>query len=70
MDLFTQKRIVRFVEEFRKKSGKMPCLKDFEASGFDRERVELAVKDKVLEQFYVTLTSGTVVKTFKIRVSG
>ena len=34
-----------------------------------KKKVEEAVKDKVLEQFYVTLTNGTVVKTFKIAIS-
>jgi hypothetical protein len=68
LDTFTQKRILRFIEDFRQKSGQPPTLNDFESAGFDRNMVEAGVKTKVIEQFYSTLTNGTVVKTYKVRV--
>lgn len=69
MDPFTRKRITRFVENFRAESGQLPSLSDFEKAGFEKKWVELAVKEELLEQFYVTLTNGTIIKTFKIRLS-
>ena len=67
LDPFTSRRLTRFIEDFRQSSGMLPTLLDFERSGFSREQVDLAVKQKLIEQFYVTLTSGTVVKTYKVR---
>ena len=68
LDPFTEKRLTRFIEEYRKKSGQLPTLKDFEAVGLGKETVELAVKQEMIEQFYVTLTTGTILKCFKIKV--
>jgi hypothetical protein len=65
IDLFTQKRLVRFVEDHRSKSGQLPTFGDLENAGFARELVKEALRVKVLEEFYVTLTNGTVVKGFK-----
>jgi hypothetical protein len=66
LDPFTARRLVRFVEEFRSGQGQLPTLKDFEAGGFGREVVESAVRDRLIEKFYVTLTNGTVVKGYKV----
>jgi hypothetical protein len=66
LDPFTQRRLTQFVEQFRVRTGQLPSLQDFESAGIAREQVERAVKAKVLEQFYVTLTNGTVVKGFKV----
>ena len=44
----------------------MPTLKDLETNGFDGDRIKQALKEKVIEEFYVTLTNGTIVKSFKI----
>ncbi len=66
IDPFTERRLVRFVEEHRRKSGVLPTLQDFEASGFPRTQIDQAVRQKVLEQLYVTLTSGTIVKGYKV----
>ncbi len=65
IDLFTRKRLVRFVEDHRTKSGQLPTFGDLESAGFARELVKEALRVKVLEEFYVTLTNGTVVKGFK-----
>ena len=65
LDPFTRRRLIRLVEEFRGSQGQMPTLKDLDAQGFDSERVKLAIKEKVIEEFYVTLTNGTIVKGFK-----
>jgi len=69
LDPFTSRRLTKFIEDFRHSSGVLPTLQDFEKAGISRELVEQAVKEKLIEQFYVTLTSGTVVKGFKIRTS-
>jgi len=69
LDPFTSRRLTRFIEDFRQSSGILPTLQDFEKAGIARELVEQAVKLQLIEQFYVTLTSGTVVKGFKIRTS-
>jgi hypothetical protein len=66
LDPFTARRLTQFVMLFRERVGQLPALRDFEAAGIDRETVERGVKAKVLEQFYVTLTNGTVVKGFKV----
>jgi hypothetical protein len=66
LDPFTQRRLTQFVEQFRTRSGQLPSLQDFEAAGIVRDLVERAVKAKVLEQFYVTLTNGTIVKGYKV----
>ncbi len=65
IDLFTRKRLVRFIEDHRAKSGQLPTFADLEKAGFDRALVKEAEKLKIIEEFYVTLTSGTVVKGFK-----
>ncbi len=67
MDPFTCRRLERFVEDFRGKNGQFPTLRDLETGGFDRDLVKEALKQQVLEEFYVTLTNGTIVKGFKLR---
>ncbi len=67
MDSFTKRRLIKFVTDFRAKSGTPPALKDFEAANIPRELVEEAVKAGLLEMFYVNLTTGSVVKTYRLR---
>lgn len=67
IDTFTQRRLTKFVGDFRAKSGTPPTLKDFEANGFGKEVVNEAVRQDLLEMFYVNLTSGTVVKTYRLK---
>lgn len=66
LDLFTRKRLERFVADFRKKSGVLPTLQDFDQAGFSDEAIKLALKEKVIEKFYVTLTNGTIMKGYKL----
>jgi hypothetical protein len=65
IDPFTRKRMVRFVEDHRAKSGELPTFGDLEKAGFDRAMVKEAVRLKLIEEFYLTLTNGSVVKGFK-----
>ena len=65
MDAFTGKRLIRFIEDFRAKTGQLPIFKDFEEAGFSKEVVKEATRANLIESFYVTLTNGTVVKGFK-----
>ncbi len=66
LDPFTRKRIQKFIEEFRSASGQLPTLKSLEEGGFSKEVVDRAIDEKTIEQFYVTLTNGTIVKGYKL----
>lgn len=66
IDPFTRRRIARYVEDFRNKTGALPTLQDFEKAGFPEESIKAALKEKVIEKFYVTLTNGTIVKGYKL----
>ncbi len=67
MDPFTLKRIVKFVEDFRRSSGQLPTLSDLDRAGFDKPRVEAAIKAGAIEEFYVTLTNGMIKKGYKVK---
>lgn len=66
MDPFTLKRLVKTVDDTRKKTGALATYQDLEKAGFDKETIETAKKKKLIEEFYVTLTNGTIVKGFKV----
>lgn len=66
LDPFTEKRLLRFIESFRSSSGQLPTLNDLEEGGFSKEAVKQALKARLIEEFYVTLTSGTIMKGYKI----
>ena len=66
LDPFTARRLTRFVEEFRAKSGVLPTLQNLGENGFAKELVATACRDKVIEEFYVTLTNGTIMKGYKV----
>lgn len=66
MDALTRQRVRRFVSDFRTRTGQLPTLKDFAAAGFDKKAVERCVRDKVLQEMYVTLTNGVIVKGYKV----
>lgn len=68
LDLFTQRRLLKFIDGFRGKQGELPTLRDLETEGFSKITVDLAIKIGLIERFYVTLTNGTVVKGFKKKV--
>jgi hypothetical protein len=64
LDPFTERRVRRFIEEFRVKTGQLPTLRDFQESGITEDVVKGAIKAKLIEERYVTLTSGTIVKGY------
>ena len=66
IDPFTRKRIEKFIEEYRSKTGQLPTLNDFEEIGLEKSRVDDAIKDGFISEFYVTLTNGVVKKGYKI----
>jgi hypothetical protein len=66
VDPFTTRRLVRFVETFRAREGHLPTLADFAREGFAEDVVDAAVRAGILERLYVTLTSGSVVKGYKV----
>jgi len=67
IDPFTLKRLERFIEDFRARSGQLPTLNDFEANGFANGLIDRAERSGTIEKFYVTLTNGTIVKGFKLK---
>jgi hypothetical protein len=67
MDAFTQRRLLKFIERYREKSGQLPMLSDFEKEGLDKSTVERAERSGLIEQFYVTLTDGSVRKGYKTK---
>lgn len=66
LDVFTQRRIKKVILDHRKKYAEWPTLKDLEKSGFSKTEIELGVKEKWIVQLYVNMTSGAVVKVFKV----
>lgn len=67
MDTFTKTRIKKTITEHRKKHAQHPSLKDLEKYGFSKKEIEVGVKENWLEQLYVNMTTGSVVKVFKIK---
>lgn len=57
---------MNFIANFRGQNGQMPTLKDLAQAGFDEDAVKAAIKLQLIEEFYVTLTNGTIVKGYKI----
>ena len=70
LDPFTRKRLIRFIEDFRTRAGQLPTLRDLDEGGFSDDTIKSAIKDNVIEKFYVTLTNGTIVKGHKVVVPG
>jgi hypothetical protein len=68
LDPFTSRRLTRFIPEFREKTGQLPTLQDLVTGGFQTEQIDAALKDQLIEPFYVTLTSGTIMKGFKLKI--
>jgi hypothetical protein len=66
IDPFTRKRLERFVEDFRQREGQLPTLENLADGGFPKEKVEDAIRDEILSEFYVTLTNGVVKKGYKL----
>lgn len=65
-DLFTLRRLAKFVESFRSRRGQLPTLSDLEKEGYERSTVDAAVKKKLIQGLYVTMTTGAVVKGYQI----
>jgi hypothetical protein len=65
-DLFTLRRLAKFVETYRSQHGQLPTLGDLEKGGYERSTVATAVKKKMIAELYVTLTSGAIVKGYQI----
>ncbi len=66
-DPFTLKRIEKFIEKHRTASGQLPSLQDFETNGFSRDVIKDAERGGAIEECYVTLTNGTVIKGYKLK---
>lgn len=67
LDPFTRARLFRFIDEHRRREGTLPTLQDLERGGFAKALVNDAVRQGLLSELYVTLTSGSVVKGYKRR---
>lgn len=68
LDPFSRKRLKNFVTDFRSRSGVLPTLEDLAKAGFPKSKVDDAIKDKIISEFYITLTSGTIVKGYTLHV--
>ena len=68
LDLFTRRRLVEWVKNFRTRTGQLPTLQDLLKGGFSHSCIDQAIKEKCLEQFYVTLTHGSIVKAYKVYI--
>ena len=66
-DAFTLRRLEKFIENFRAREGQLPTLNDLDRAGFDSGAVKAALKEERIEEFYVTLTTGSVVKGYKLK---
>ncbi len=66
LDPFTQKRLEKWIGEFRANTGQLPTRNDLEAGGFDREKVDAAIHDRVICESYVTLTNGVIKKGYTV----
>lgn len=64
IDPFSRQRLIRFIGEHRRRTGQLPTLTDLEREGFTKTFVNLAVRKKILNELYVTLTNGTVMKGY------
>lgn len=69
-DAFTLRRLCKFVLDHRTTKGLMPTLQDLDAAGFSKDIVQIAVKKKLLKELYSDMTSGAVVKVYKINNEG
>lgn len=67
LDTFTKTRIKKIISEHRKRHAQLPTLKDLEKYGLSKKEIELGMKEKWLDQLYVNLTTGAVVKVFKVK---
>jgi hypothetical protein len=65
LDPFTRRRLQKFLLDFRQNKGQLPVLSDCEKAGFDKTTMDQAVKEKLAGEFYVTLTTGAIVKGYK-----
>ena len=65
-DPFTLRRLEKFIEDYRVRTGQLPTLQDFETGGFAKAVIDPLVRDELLVQLYVTLTNGTIVKGYKL----
>ena len=66
LDLFTRKRLEKWVGEFRASTGQLPTRGDLETGGFDRAAVDAALHDGVICESYVTLTNGVIKKGYTV----
>ena len=67
LDQFTGRRILKFITDFKIKTGELPTYQNLEENGFDTDTIKQAIKDELIEELFVTLTNGTIVKGFRVR---
>ena len=66
-DSFTIRRLCREVERHRAAAETLATLRDLEALGFPKDVVDAAVKAGHLVELYVPMTTGAMVKGYKVR---
>lgn len=64
LDILTERRIAKFINDHRTKTGELPTLQDFERQGISEEILKAAVKAGLIEKRYITLTNGAIMKSY------
>ncbi len=65
-DLFTLKRLCKFIEDHRAQKALMPTLSDLDQNGFPKEVVQAALKKGLIKELYSDMNTGAVVKVYKV----
>ncbi len=67
LDPFSSRRLQKVIVDFRTKNGQLPTRQDLAQAGFSDDHLDAAMKDQLIEQRYVTLTNGTILKGFVLK---
>jgi hypothetical protein len=67
LDAFSTRRLQKFIPEFRARTGQLPTRQDLVEAGFSESQLDAGIKDEVIELRYVTLTNGTILKSFVLK---
>ncbi len=68
IDLFTKRRLVKFITDFRQRTGELPTLRDLDDNQFPKELIKAALKEKIIDEFYLNLTNKQTIKGYKVHV--
>ena len=67
LDLFSARRLEKVILDHRTTTGELPTLTELATAGFLKSKVDDAIHDGLIEEFYVTQTNGVVRKGYKLK---